>query len=114
MTTLELYFTILLGIQILHSTEELSNGFHEKFPLFKMKFRTFLFFEIVFLGFWIAVFFLKELPARDQLMALFNILMFANGLWHMVWWGIVKKYVPGLITAPLLVVTFLVFYFQII
>ena len=112
MTALEYFFTILLGIQIFHSIEELSNGFHEKFPLVKMKFHTFLFFEILFFVFWVAVFFFKGFQYRDQFMAMFNVLMFSNGLWHMVWWGIVKKYVPGLVTAPLFVITFLVFYFK--
>ncbi|HLA69233.1 MAG TPA: HXXEE domain-containing protein [Bacteroidota bacterium] len=37
-----------------------------------------------------------------------------NGLWHMVWWGIAKHYVPGLATAPLFVMTFIVYYFQIL
>lgn len=103
----------MLAIQFIHSIEELSTGFHEKFPLFKMKFLTFLIFEILFLGFFVAVL-LAPIPFREQLMALFIVLMFANGLWHMVWWGIVKRYVPGLITAPLFVVIFFVFYFRMI
>ncbi|MDA1292396.1 MAG: HXXEE domain-containing protein [bacterium] len=112
MASLETVFAILLGIQFLHSIEELSTGFHKQFPLGAMKFRTFLAFEIIFLGFWITVFFMKGFLYRESLMAFFNVLMFANGLWHMVWWGIVKRYVPGLVTAPLFVITFLVFYFQ--
>lgn len=111
MTALEYFFILLLGIQFFHSIEELSNGFHEKFPLVKMKFRTFLFFEVLFFCFWITVLLFKDLSYRNELMAVFNVLMFANGLWHMVWWGIVKKYVPGLVTAPLFVITFLFFYF---
>jgi len=114
MTTLELFYTILLGIQFIHSIEELSNGFHEKFPLFKMKFRTFLIFEIIFFSFWVLIFLAKEFQYRDQFMAFFNLLMFANGIWHLVWWGIVKKYVPGLVTAPLFVITFMIFYYQIL
>lgn len=46
-------------------------------------------------------------------MVSFNILMFANGMWHLVWFVFCekcKKYVPGLITAPIHVVTFIVFY----
>jgi len=79
-----------------------------------MKFRTFLIFEILFFSFWVAIFFAKEFQYRDQAMAFFNLLMFANGIWHLVWWGIVKKYVPGLVTAPLFVITFMIFYFQIV
>jgi hypothetical protein len=112
MTALEYIFLILLGIQVVHSIEELVNGFHEKFPLFKMKFQTFLAFEIVFLIFWSVIFILKQFSHREQFMAFFALLMFANGLWHMVWWGIAKKYVPGLVTAPLFILVFIVFYFQ--
>ncbi len=112
MTTLEYFFAVFLGIQFFHSIEELSMGFHEKFPLFKMKFRTFLTFEILFFAFWLGIFFFKDFQFREQFIAFFNILMFANGLWHMVWWGIVKRYVPGLMTAPLFIMVFLVFYFQ--
>ncbi len=110
MTTLEYFFLILLGIQFFHSIEELSTGFHKKFPLVQMKFRTFLLFEILFFSFWVSIFVLKDFQYRDQFMAFFNILMFANGLWHIVWWGVVKKYVPGLITAPLFIVAFAIFY----
>lgn len=113
MSDLELFFVIFLVIQFFHSIEELSNDFNEKFPLVKMKFRTFLCFEILFFGFWVAIFLLKDFIYRDELMAFFNLIMFANGLWHMVWWGIVKKYVPGLVTAPLFVLTFMVFYFRV-
>lgn len=112
MTTLEYFFVTLLGIQFLHSIEELTTGFHEKFPLFKMKFKTFLLFEIVFFIFWMALFLIKQFDLRRQLMAFFPLLMFANGLWHIVWWGIAKKYVPGLITAPLFIIVFSIFYFQ--
>lgn len=114
MESLETFFAILLGIQFFHSIEELSTGFHRQFPLGAMKFSTFLAFEVIFLGFWVVVFFMQALPYRELLMAFFNVLMFANGLWHMVWWGIEKRYVPGLVTAPLLVVTFLVFYFKVL
>jgi hypothetical protein len=38
--------------------------------------------------------------------------MFTNGIWHIAWWGIEKKYVPGLVTAPLFVIAFSIFYYQ--
>lgn len=109
---LETTFTILLGIQFFHSIEELSTKFHERFPLFKMKWQTFLLFEIIFLSFFLSVLLFENLANRDVWMAIFTILMFANGLWHIVWWGIEKKYVPGLCTAPLFIITFLIFYFK--
>lgn len=112
MNSLELFFLVLLAIQFFHSIEELSTGFHRRFPLRKMKFTTFLCLEILFFGWWILIFWLKQFEYRDQLLAFFNLLMFANGLWHLVWWGIVKKYVPGLATAPLFIIAFIIFYLQ--
>jgi hypothetical protein len=111
---IETCFTILLGFQVLHSIEELSMKFHERCPFFKMGFKTFLAFEILFLVFWVIVLLEKQFPARDYLMAGFLLLMFANGIWHIVWWGVEKRYVPGIITAPFFVIVFLLFYFRVV
>lgn len=111
---IESFFIFMLGWQFVHSIEEATTNFHKKFPLFKMSLKTFIFFEVLFQGlFWI-IYLTGTFPGRLQLMAFFVVLMFANGLWHMVWWGIEKKYVPGLITAPVFVATFLFFYFEIL
>lgn len=114
LSILETFFIALLVIQFFHSIEELSNMFHEKFPLFKMSFKFFLFFELFFFSFWVLVLLVEQFPARKELMSVFNVLMFINGWWHIVWWAIVKKYVPGLVTAPLFIIIFLVFYFKIL
>ena len=112
MSTLENYTVVFLVIQFLHSSEELSQGFHKKFPFGKLKFKSFLAFEVVFLGLWLTIFFVKSVPFRDNILAFYVLLMFANGIWHIIWWGIEKKYVPGLITAPLFIVAFLIYYYQ--
>lgn len=112
MVNTELFYQIMLGVQLVHSVEELTHGFHSKFPPFKMSFRFFLVFEILFFLFWLMLFVIQVFPGRETLIPFFILLMFANGLWHLVWYGIVKKYVPGLITAPLFVVVFLVYYFK--
>lgn len=104
-------YIILLALQCVHSLEELSTGFHKKWYLFTMPFVVFLVFELLFQAFCIFVFFSPEFPYRITLMAFFNLLMFANGVQHLVWAGVVKKYVPGLVTAPLFIATFLLFYF---
>ncbi len=111
MTTESIYI-VMLGIQFLHSIEELSHNFHEKFPLFKMSFRFFLTFEIIFFSFWLAVILFQQFPLRSHLINIFILLMFVNGLWHLVWWGVIKKYVPGLMTAPFFIITFLIYYFH--
>lgn len=107
--TTELAFKILLGIQCLHSIEELSTGFHKKWYLFRMPFAVFLGFEIIFLTFWTLVLLHPAMQWRYALMTFFNLLMFANGIQHLVWAGIEKKYVPGLVTAPLFLILFLAF-----
>ncbi len=105
---------ILFLVQLVHSVEELSTGFHKKWYLFKMPFYVFLSFEIIHNLFWGSVLFFKQFPSRDYFLAFFIILMFANGIQHIVWYGMVKKYVPGLITAPIHIVIFLFFYLQIL
>lgn len=114
MPHLQTFFLILLALQLLQSIEKLSMGFHEKFPLGKMKWRTFLIIEIIFIGFWALVFLAKDFQYRDQFMAFFNVLMLANGVWEIVWAGIARKYVPGLIAAPFFIITFLIFYFKVL
>lgn len=114
MNLIEQFFIIGLFVQIAHSIEELAMGFHKKWYLFKMPFWFFLVFEIVFESFWIAVWLLPNFPNRIYLQAFFLALMFANGVQHIVWAGNVKKYVPGLVTAPIHMIVFLVFYLRFI
>mgnify|MGYP002079075388 CR=1 FL=1 len=111
---LEQFFLVSLITQITHSVEELGTGFHKKWYLFKMPFNTFLLFELAFSMFWIAVQLFSEFPYRHELQKFFLVLMFANGVQHIVWWGVRKEYVPGLITAFVHIVVFLSFYFQIV
>src|SRR3989338_5713668 len=112
MELLQQFFTLSLLVQLAHSAEELSTGFHKKWYLFKMPFWAFLLFELAFSGFWIFVWLNSSFPYREYLQASFLALMFANGVQHIVWAGNVKRYVPGLITAPLHIIVFLVFYFR--
>ncbi len=105
--SLEFAFQMLLCAQFLHSIEELSTGFHAKWYLFRMPFLVFLLWEILFQLFWISILFLPNIPNRDQLMNFFLWLMLANGIQHLVWAGIKKKYVPGLGTAPIFIAIFL-------
>ena len=105
MANLETFYLLSLGVQLVHSIEELSTGFHKKWYLFKMPFWIFLVFEIGFTAFWMVVLFSPAFPYRIFLQTLFLLLMFANGVQHLVWYGNTKKYVSGLLTAPLHVVT---------
>lgn len=112
MTSLEQFFLISLAVQFTHSIEELSTGFHKKWYLFKMPFWVFLLFEILFTTFWVIVLITSSFPHRETFQLVFLYIMLANGLQHIIWWGIVKKYVPGLVTAHLHLLVFLAFYFK--
>lgn len=111
---IEQFFILSLLVQMVHSVEELSTGFHRKWYLFKMPFCNFLAFEMLFLSFFVSVLLVSAFPYRNLVQEFFLVLMFANGLQHLVWWGVAKKYIPGLITAPLHIVVFLIFYFNIV
>ncbi len=79
-----------------------------------MSFRFFLTFELIFTVFWLAVLFIHQFPFRFWLMGFFCMLMFANGVWHIVWFWFfekAKKYVPGLCTAFIHVGTFFVLFY---
>ena len=98
---LETFFVVSLLVQFAHSIEELSTGFHKQWYLFKMPFWVFLVFEITFSLFWIYVWLTPSLLHRDSFQIFFLVLMLVNGVQHIVWWRYAKKYVPGLITAPI-------------
>ena len=114
MSILENYTIAFLVLQLFHSAEELSQGFHKRFPFGKLTFKNFLTFEVLFMGLWLTIFMVKSFPYRENILAFYLLLMFANGIWHIVWWGIEKKYVPGLITAPFFILVFVVYYNQLI
>lgn len=106
------FFVLMFVVQIAHSIEELTTGFHKKWFFFKMSFRFFLTFEILFNLFWLSVLIFSQFPYKNYLMLIFIVLMFAQSLWHLAWWAMKKEYVPGLFTAIIHVILFLVFYFQ--
>lgn len=112
MSNLEQFFIILASIQILHSHEEMYFHFEKRWPLWKMSRRFFVTFEYIFSAFLLVLIFTKSFPFRDMLMISFNVSMFANGIWHLMWAGVEKRYVPGLMTAPLFIIAFLIFYFR--
>lgn len=76
-------------------------GFHKKWYLFKMPLWLFLFFEMCFSLFWIGILFFQLFSNQNFLAKVFILLMFANGIQHIVWFGLDKKYNPGLATAVL-------------
>ena len=112
MEHIEFYFKILVIIQLLHSQEEIWGKFEKRWPVWKMSREFFVTVEILFSALLILMFFIPTLPYRYQFMVFFNWFMFANGIWHMMWAAIEKRYVPGLITAPFFIIVFSIFYFN--
>lgn len=112
MELISTFYAVSLFVQLVHSAEELSTGFHKKWYLSKMPFKYFLAFEVLFSLFWVSILLLVNFPAREQLQAFFLLLMFANGVQHLIWWGVTKKYVPGLVTAFAHIAVFMTFYFM--
>jgi len=112
--SLESFFQLFVGLQIIHSLEEIYTRFDKYWPVWKMSRRFFVSFEIIFSSLLLFVVFYQEFPARLLFMQAFNLLMFANGIWHLMWAGVVKKYVPGLMTAPLFLIVFCLYYFSLL
>jgi hypothetical protein len=112
MLQIENFAILIFILQVAHSIEELTTGFHKKWYFRKLSFNTFLLFEIVFTLFWASVIFIGNIPFRKHLLLFFIALMFANGIQHLVWFGSEKKYVPGLITGLIHIIAFLAFFFQ--
>jgi hypothetical protein len=77
-----------------------------------MPFWLFLLFELTLLSFLGFIWLNHSFPNREYFQAFFLALMFANGVQHLVWSGAAKKYVPGLITAPVHIAVFLTYYFR--
>lgn len=102
---------LMYVVQLFHSSEELLNNFHKKWFFKKLSFKFFLTFEIIHNIFWGLVLFIPTFPFRLQVLGLFILLMFANGIEHVVWYMWEKKYVPGLFTAFLHIIIFTVFFF---
>lgn len=114
MPFVEQFAIIIFLVQVAHSLEELLTDFHKRWYLFKMTLWEFVGFEFAHNLFWATVLLIKDFPYRDFLLAFFILLMFANGVQHVIWWGVSKRYVPGLITAYIHITIFLVFYYLVL
>ncbi len=104
------YFVAFALTQLLHSQEEIWTGFHRRWFLFTMPRWVFIVFEILFSIPIIAYLLNPGLPFANGYMQVFAILMFVNGLEHIIWAMVERKYVPGLVAAPIFIIIFLFYY----
>jgi len=74
----------------------------------------FVSFEILFSMLIIAYIANPDLPFANFIMPVFAYVMLINGIGHIVWGLVEKKYVPGLITAPFFVAIFTLYYFKLV
>jgi len=70
----------------------------------------FVLFEVVFSIPIIVYLVNPNLVFANAYMSVFAVLMFMNGIEHVIWALVKKSYVPGLFTAPILILIFLMFY----
>lgn len=112
--TIDSWYIVFVIIQLIHSQEELHAGFYKKSPIFPMPKKRFIIFEILFSTLIVSFAIFKQLPLRDVWMPFFILLMFANGVEHFLWWLSEKRYVPGIVTAVITLLVFIIFYFYFI
>ena len=108
------YFVALGITQLIHSQEEIWTNFHKRWFVFTMPRWVFITFEILFTLPIIAYLLNPNLPYANGYMSVFALLMFVNGIEHIIWALLEKKYVPGLATAPLFVIIFVLYYFSLV
>lgn len=107
---LEFFYMISLIVQLFHSTEELSTGFHKKNFFFVMSFKEFLIFEVGFFAIFSFILLFWDSAMKDIIMQLFLLTMFANGVRHITRSRIERRYMPGLITGIIHAIVFIVYY----
>lgn len=108
------YFVLFGLIQLAHSQEEIWTGFHKQYFVFTMPRWVFITFEILFSLPIVSYIAKPDLPFAHWYMPIFALVMLVNGIGHIVWGLVCKKYVPGLITAPLFVAVFIFYYASLI
>ncbi len=108
------WFVIFGVIQLLHSQEEMWTGFHKKWFVTKLPLWLFVAFEIILSAAIIAYIFSPTLPGAQTFMPWFIFAMLLNGMEHIIWGAVEKRYVPGLATAPLFVILFGFYYASLI
>ncbi|OGK63048.1 hypothetical protein A2334_00210 [Candidatus Roizmanbacteria bacterium RIFOXYB2_FULL_38_10] len=114
MGLVERYYTYFVIIYLFHSQEEIYTHFEKVWPLWKMSRRFFITMEILLSTLLISAIFITNYPYRIGLMSIFNLVMFANGIWHITGAILAKRYIPGLVSSPFAVILFLIYYFQLL
>lgn len=100
------YYLLFASTQLIHSQEEIWTDFHKRWFIFTMPRWLFVSFEAVFSAIILLYAVWPHLSFAHQFMTVFAWLMLANGLEHIIWAIVEKRYVPGLITAPLFLIIF--------
>ena len=108
------YFVLLGLIQLVHSQEEIWTGFNKRWFVFTMPRWAFITFEVLFSIPIVAYIINPHLLFANVYVPVFALIMFINGIGHIVWGLVKKSYVPGLVTAPLFVAVFVFYYVSLV
>jgi hypothetical protein len=104
------WFVIFGMVQLVHSQEEIWAGFHNKWFAAKLPLWLFVSFEIVLSVTIISYIINPNFAGADIFMPWFIFVMLLNGMEHIIWAAVKKSYVPGLITAPIFIILFALYY----
>lgn len=105
------WYTVFVLIQLIHSQEEIHMHFNDKSPVFKIRRKPFLILEALFSLFIICWVFVPISVVGTIWKHIFILLMFGNGVEHLLWAYLKKGYVPGLVTGFILFIEFILYYF---
>ncbi len=108
------YFVMIGLTQLVHAQEEIWANFHKRWFVFTMPRWIFITFEVVFSAVIVAYIVKADLAFAGIFVPLFCLTMFVNGIGHIVWGLVTKKYVPGLVTAPILSILFVLYFISLI
>lgn len=104
-------FYVLFAItQLIHSQEEIWTGFHKKWFVFTMPRWLFIMFEVALSAVIILYLVNPQFYAADVFMKWFMFVMLLNGMEHVIWAAVKRAYMPGLVTAPIFILLFILYY----
>ena len=108
------YFVAFGVVQLIHSQEEIWTNFHRRWFVFKMPRWVFISFEIVLSAFIVLYMIQPGIAPVSVVVPIFALVMLINGLEHVIWGLVEKRYVPGLVTAPAFIIIFLAYFFELV
>lgn len=108
------YFVAFGVIQLIHSQEEIWTNFHRRWFVFKMPRYVFVAFEMLLSALIVIYIVNPNIAPIKYVLPIFALTMLINGVGHVIWSLVEKRYVPGLVTAPAFIIIFLAYFFELV